>query len=119
MIQFLPQNDGQLVAVKFTGRVTHVEIEGLTPMIDAQIEKEGKIQLLLDLLDFDGWEDLHAVWDHFILVKNHREYVERIALLGNEDWERRFAELAGRFSIAEVGYYGADEREAALEWLVG
>ncbi len=118
MIEFLPQNDGQLVALRFTGRITHVEIEALTPMLDVQIEKDGgKIQLLLDLLDFEGWEDLHALWDHFILVKNHHEFVERIAVLGDQEWERRFAELAGRFSLADVGYYGEDGREAALIWL--
>ena len=120
MIDFLPQNDGQLVALKFSGKVSHEEIEGLTPMLDVQIEKDGgAIRLLLDLVDFEGWEDLHAVWDHFILVKDHHKFVERIAILGDEDWERRFAEFAVRFALADVGYYEPGGREAAVAWLVG
>ena len=118
MIEFLPQNEGHLVAVSFKGKVTHEEIEALTPMIDAQIDREGgSICLLLDLLEFEGWEDLHAVWDHFILVKNHHKFVTRIAILGHEDWERRFAEYAVRFTFAEVGYYEKGGRETAIAWL--
>ena len=115
MIEFLPQNDGQLIALKFSESVSRVEIETLEPMLDAQIEKSGEsILLLVDLLDFDGWDDLQAIWEHFLLVKHHHKHVIRVAVLGDQEWERRFAELAARFGQASVGYYGADGREEAL-----
>lgn len=118
MIEFLPQNDGNLVALNFDGKITHEELEALEPMIDAQIEKDGgEIRLLLDLVDFEGYEDLHAMWEHFIIVKNHHSAVKRIAILGDEEWERRVAQLAARFSLADVGFYEPGETAAALEWL--
>ena len=118
MIEFLPQNDGNLVALRFIGKLGHEDFEALTPILDEQIEKDGgTIRLLLDLGEFEGWEDLHAMWEHFVLVKNHHSQVERIAVLGDEDWERRLAELADRFGVAEVGYYTLDRTEAAIVWL--
>ena len=118
MIDFHPQNDGNLVALKFSGKISHEEFEALTPMLDAQIEKDGgKIRLLLDFVDFEGWEDLHALWDHFVLVKDHHKFVERIAVLGDEEWTRRFAELAVRFDLAEVGYYEEPNLAKAVAWL--
>ncbi|MCB9914736.1 MAG: STAS/SEC14 domain-containing protein [Planctomycetes bacterium] len=120
MIEFLPQNEGNLVALRFIGKLEHEDFDALTPILDAQIEKDGgKIRLLLDLSEFDGWEDLHALWNHFVLVKNHHKHVERIAVLGDEAWERKLAELADRFALAEVGYYTADRSAAAIEWLAG
>ncbi len=119
MIEFLPQNDGHLIALKFSERVEQTEIEALEPMLDAQIEKTGApIQLLIDLLDFEGWGDLHAVWEHFLLVKHHHKQVSRIAVLGDQVWERRFAELAARFGQASVGYYDGGGREEAIKWLM-
>ncbi|MFT7670601.1 MAG: hypothetical protein ACI8X5_003311 [Planctomycetota bacterium] len=119
MIEFLPQNDGNLVAINFHGKITHEEFGALEPMIEAQIEKDGgEIRLLLDLMDFDGYEDLHALWEHFVIVKNHHQAVKRIAILGHADWERRVAELASRFSIADVGFYADGDVAAALDWLV-
>jgi SpoIIAA-like len=118
MIEFLPQNDGNLVAIRFIGKLEHEDFEQLTPILDAQIEKDGgTIRLLLDLGEFDGWEDLHAMWDHFVLVKNHHKAVERIAIIGDEEWERRLAEYVVRFAVAEVGYYTTDRTEAAINWL--
>jgi len=120
MIEFLPQNDGKLVALNFDGKISHEEFEALAPMIDAQIEKDGgEICLLLDLVDFEGYEDLHALWEHFVIVKNHHKSVRRIAIVGDEEWERRFAQLANQFSLAEVGYYASGEMAAAVNWLAG
>lgn len=118
MIQFLPQNDGNLVAIKLTGTVTHEEFEALEPMLDEQIDQDGgEIALLLDLLEFEGHEDLHALWEHFTLVRRHHEAVQRIAVLGSEDWEQRFAELAVRLGVADVGYYRGGEELQAIEFL--
>jgi hypothetical protein len=118
MIQFLPQNDGNLVAIKLSGTVTHEEFEALEPMLDDQIDRDGgSIALLLDLLEFEGYEDLHALWEHFTIVRKHNDEVKRIAVLGNREWERRFAELAVRLVVADVGYYGAGEQEQAIEFL--
>ncbi|HIG11568.1 MAG: STAS/SEC14 domain-containing protein [bacterium] len=120
MIDFLPQNRGNLVALRFIGKVGHAEFEQLGPLLDAQIEKDGgTIRLFLDLGEFEGWQDLHAAWDHFILVKQHNKAVERIAVIGTEDWERRLADLMLRFAVAEVGYYAPDRTEAAILWLAG
>lgn len=118
MIEFLPQNDGNLVALRFVGKLAHEDFEALSPLLDEQIEKDGgRIRLLLDLGAFDGWEDLHALWEHFVLVKDQHSRVERIAVLGDADWERRLAELADRFALAEVGFYTPDRTQAAIEWL--
>ncbi len=120
MIEFLPQNDGNLVAIRFVGKLEHEEFEQLSPILEKQIERDGgTIRLLLDLSEFEGWEDLHAIWEHFILVKTHHASVERIAVIGHADWERRLAEFADRFAVAEVGYYTPDRSEAAILWLAG
>ena len=118
MIEFLPQNEGHLVALRFHGKLEHEDFEQLAPLLDEQIDVEGgSIRLLIDLEDFEGYEDLHALWDHFLLVKDHHKAVERIAVVGDEDWERLLVEYVGRFTNAEVGYYAAKRHDAALEWL--
>jgi hypothetical protein len=118
MIEFLPQNDGNLVAIRFVGKLEHEDFEALTPILDEQIEKDGgKIRLLLDMDEFEGWENLQAMWDHFVLVRSHNKSVERIAVIGHEEWERRLAEMLVRFAVAEVGYYTPDRTQAAILWL--
>ena len=118
MIEILPESDGPLIALALSGKLTHEDFEPVTPELDERIAAAGgTIRLLLDLRAFEGWDDLRAMWDHFRLVKDHHRAVERIALVGDAAWERRLAELADRFALAEVGVYASDRFDEALAWL--
>jgi len=118
MIEKLPQSTDGVFGVRLSGKLTHDDYQKtLIPMFDQAIEKSGKIRVLLDLAeDFRGWE-LHAAWDDFVFGLKHFNDFEKIALVGDKDWEEWMAKLAKPFTKADVKFFKRPETEEAWKWL--
>ncbi|SFA99928.1 SpoIIAA-like [Poseidonocella pacifica] len=87
--------------------------------LDAFIARNGRIRLLLDLREFDGWQGLGAIAEHLSLVREHRRAPERVAIVGRNTFTR-LAEGVGRhFLDAEVRYFDAAAFEEAKAWIKG
>ncbi|MEQ9260658.1 MAG: STAS/SEC14 domain-containing protein [Roseovarius sp.] len=78
-----------------------------------------KVRLLIDLRDFDGWQGLSGLRDHFELVRGHAHKVERAAVLGDAGWQDMAAALGRRVLGFEARHFKAGEIEAAKAWLAG
>ncbi|HLW64358.1 MAG TPA: STAS/SEC14 domain-containing protein, partial [Gemmataceae bacterium] len=86
------------------------------PWIDAAAAKDGRIRLLAQFHDFKGW-DVHALWDDIKFATTHCTKIERIALVGDEQWEQWMAKICKPFTLAKIRYYDATDMEAANAWL--
>jgi len=98
------------------GKLTHEDYEAVIPMIDSALEgvKEPKIKMLVDVTQLEGWE-LRAAWDDVKIGLKHGNQFERIAMIGNKQWQEWAVKVAGWFTSADVAYF-EDEAEA-VAWL--
>ena len=62
--------------------------------LNRYMAQHEKLRLLIDLRDFDGWQGLGALKDHFDLVRGHASRVERAA--------RELAEARLRRALLEL-----------------
>jgi hypothetical protein len=124
--RWLTESLGSIHQTDLGGGVLHVQLLGkLNPAVyakeerdlDAFIRKHEKFRLLLDLREFDGWQGLGAVAQHVSLVRDHRQFVEKLAIVGTNDFERMAKRLAPLFVNAEVEYFSADGFEGAKRWI--
>ena len=76
-------NEGNLVTVEASGKLTQEDYDALIPSWKAAIARYGKIRLLFVMHDFHGW-DRHAAWDDFRFGLKHDKQVERIAMVGEK-----------------------------------
>ncbi len=102
---------------KAIGRLTHEDYEQIAPLIDYALQgvENPQVQVLVDARDFEGWE-LRAAWDDFKLALKHGNEFSRVAILGDEKWQKVAARIASWFVSGEVRYFEEEEDEA-LDWL--
>jgi hypothetical protein len=109
---------GKFVHLTVTGKLEKADYEVFVPQIEQQMEQYGKINMLVELVDFHGWT-LGAAWEDTKFGVKHFSDIERLALVGDKTWEKGMAYFAKVFSLAKVHYFDVSEREQAVEWVRG
>ena len=116
MIEQLPQSSGKVLGFKMSGKLHDEDYKRFVPMIDEAVARQGKVRLLAQFHDFQGW-DLHALWDDVKFSTTHCTKIERIALVGENVWEKWMAAVCKPFTMAKIRYFDASQTDAAWKWL--
>jgi hypothetical protein len=116
MIQQLPESSEKVLAFKMSGKLHDEDYKKFVPLVDAALEKQGKVRLLAQFENFHGW-DLHAMWDDIKFATTHCTKIERIALVGEKTWEKWMAKVCKPFTMAKIRYFDVTEADAAQAWL--
>jgi len=116
MIETLATGSPKVVGFKLTGKLHNEDYQSFVPAVEATLAAEGKLRLFAQFEDFHGW-DLHAAWDDFKFGLKHHSDFERIAMVGDRQWEKWMAKLCKPFTQAKVKYFDASEVDAAWTWL--
>ena len=116
MIEQLPSHSPNVLGFKLSGKLHDDDYKRFVPAIDHVCGEHGKVRLLAQFHDFQGW-DLHALWDDIKFSATHCDKLERIALVGDRKWEEWMAKVCKPFTAAKVRYFDASAMEAARAWL--
>lgn len=108
------------VGVEATGTITPEDYERvLVPAVEAAeaAADGGKIRMLYvfghDFPDYSAG----AAWEDTKLGLGHLRSWERIAVVGDADWLRHAVHALGWAMPGEVRMFGADDADAAREWI--
>ena len=118
MITILPETDGPLIALKAIGKLTDADYEDAVPKMEAIITREGKVKLIADLTEFEGWEWV-AAWDDFAFGIKHWNDIDKMAFIGDKRWEELCAKVSDKLMHAEVKLFHSDDADAAWTWIRG
>jgi hypothetical protein len=88
----------------------------LAPQIEAAM-KHGKISLLVDATNFNGWENIQSFEKHIRFVKSHHNHVERIAIIAGHNWQHWLAGMLKIFVNPEVRVFDKEEASEVMEWI--
>ena len=116
MIEVLKGSSGNVMGYSLSGKLHDEDYKTFVPLVDAEIAKEGKVNVLAQFHDFHGW-DTHALWDDIKFATSHCTKIARIALVGEKKWEQWMATVCKPFTMAKVRYFDVSEIEAAKAWL--
>jgi len=117
MLQFLPIIEGNTIAIRASGKLSHEDYQDFLPKLEAQIKDLGKVSVLFELADFSGWE-LEAAKDDFKFGMEHLSDFDRIAIVGDQVWEKWMTIIAKPFlPSGTVRYFNRDELQQAWDWL--
>lgn len=116
MIETIPTNVPNVIAYRLSGKLHDEDYQSFVPAVDAAIKAQGKVRFFLKLEDFHGW-DLHAAWDDLCLGLKHYKDFDRIAMVGDRNWEKGMAALWKPFTQAKVRYFDVTEIDAAWKWI--
>jgi hypothetical protein len=116
MIQQLDRGTGKILGFKMTGKLHDEDYKHLVPIVEDAMKAHGKVRLLAHFEDFHGW-DLHALWDDTKFATRHCADVERVALVGDKQWEKWMAAVCKPFTTARIKYFDVKDIETAWQWL--
>ena len=110
------QGDGTLT-VELIGKLDASVYDRAARDLDDFVARNGRFNLLLDLRQFDGWQGLGALGEHFSLVRDHRHAPRRVAVIGDSGWKRLAKRIFSRFVDAEVRYFDPAAAAEATSWI--
>jgi len=111
------QTTDDLVIVDAAGKLTKDDYETFDQELAGIAEEDDQMRILIRLSDFHGWEP-QALWEDVKLDVRYRDHLDRVAVVGHEDWQKWMTRLANPFVAAEVRYFGANEAPGAVGWLL-
>jgi len=112
------QTTDNLVIVDAAGKLTEEDYRAFDQELAGIAEDDDQLRILIRLSDdFRGWEP-KALWEDIKLDVRYRHALDRVAVVGHENWQKWMTRLANPFVGAEVRYFGADEAPGAVGWLL-
>lgn len=111
-------NDGKVLEIKASGKLTREDYEHFIPKFDESIRRHGKIRILFEMVDFHGWE-AGALWDDLKLDLKHFADIERLAMVGDTAWEKGMSTFCQPFTTAKVRYFDEAALAEARAWVTG
>jgi hypothetical protein len=114
MITFLPETQGDTLAVRLSGRVTRDDYRQFRERAEALLRDHGHMRVLMDLEGLSRMEP-GVAWDDMKFGLAHLGQFDSCAVVGDRAWERWVAYLGKPFM--RVAYFDRSERDRAQDWL--
>jgi hypothetical protein len=112
------ENDGGgFLAVHVSGILSQADYERFVPKFEPFIQPHGKLRVLFDMTGFHGWEAA-AIWEELKFEAKHLAAVERIAMVGDMNWQMVMTMLCQPFMKAKIHYFDHTHAVAARQWLM-
>jgi cyclopropane fatty-acyl-phospholipid synthase-like methyltransferase len=116
MIDLQSGDNGKILSIKMSEKLTKEDYETFVPQVEALIKKQGKIRILLHMHDFHGWT-VGALWEDIKFDVKHFADIERLAMVGERKWEAGMAAFCKPFTTAKIRYFDVSEIEQARQWI--
>ena len=118
MLTVMQETEGKTLVVKASERLTDQDYEEvLIPLLNQQMDKFGKMRVVLCLAEnFSGWE-LGAAWDDAVFGIKHRHDFEKIAVVGDKKWVEWATKIGSYFMDGQVATYASTKFHDAVNWV--
>jgi hypothetical protein len=116
MIQQLPENLDDLIAVRVSGTLTSADVAAFENLLEPVMQRYGSVRLYFEMVDFQGWEPAGFV-QHGLFDLTHGRQYGNVAMVGEKKWQDWVATLVDPVKKGKVRYFDLSQREEALQWL--
>ena len=119
MIEILPESTETCIGFKISGEVEAEDYENLLPKLDAAIAAHGKINLLVVMEDYEGFDGLEAAKADFRFGTQQYRLVEKAAFVSDKKWMGRMVKIMDPFTRrTDEKTFDPDKIEAAWAWIL-
>jgi len=101
-------------ALKVSGKLDKADYERFVPVLEQAIEKQGKINLLLQIDEIDKMT-AGALYNEVKFDLKHRDSFNKIAVYGTEHFNEYTQKAADAFFTGEVKFFASEVQASA--WL--
>lgn len=99
-----------------SGKLTKEHYDYIVPELDKIMLSlnDKKCRILFELNDFHGWT-LGAFIEDFKIGIKYAKDIDRMAIVGDADWEEKLSKIADFFLKSEIKYF--EKKEKAQSWI--
>ncbi len=117
-VRFIQTTNENVVAYEVDGRLREKDIKNAVEAMKPYFERDGKVNVLARLKDFNGF-DLTAVFDDDLAKLKYKALskVDKYAVVGAKPWMRNFLELLAPLFSVQLRVFESSEEAAAWEWV--
>jgi len=115
-VTLLEKQDGKVLQIKISGKLSKDDYHSFTPEVERLIGKHGKLRILAQTVDFDGWT-AGALWEDIKFDAKHFNDIEKLAIVGDSKWEEGMAHFCKPFTTAEVRFFETEKLAEAETWV--
>ncbi len=117
-IHFIQTTNDKVFAYEVNGRIIEQDIENAVNEINLAFERHDKINVLVRMKDFGGFDLMAVLNDDLFRVKYKAlSKVDRYAVVGPRPWMRNLLELVAPAFNVEICIFEASDEEAAWQWV--
>ena len=116
-VQLTELNDGKLLVIRVSEKLTKEDYDHFVPAVELLIQKHGKIRMLFEMHDFHGWS-ASALWEDTKFAFKHYADIERLAVMGEKEWQKGMTTFCKPFTKAEIRYFEHGHADEARAWLM-
>lgn len=110
------RDNGKTLVCKVTGKLDKEDYDVMLPLIEATLREHKKINMLIELHQFEGWT-AGALWEDIKFDLRHLNDINRLAVWGERKWEENLTKFTNAFTTAKVKFFEQEELEDAMEWI--
>ena len=107
-----------ILKVQVTGKLMKEDFERWLPAVETCIRRRERINILVEVRDFVGWE-MEAWWERLWFSIKHFEKIERIAVIAEKKRHELLDQFSNPYAMTKTRYFEPKKSEEALSWLVG
>lgn len=115
-IQLKEENGGKMLTVFVSGKLIKADYETFVPEFERLLREHGKLRLLFDMAEFHGWKAA-ALWEDIKFDVKHFSDIERLAMVGDNQWQKGMATFCKPFTTATIRYFDRADGDVARTWL--
>ena len=115
MLCTMERSTDAVLGYKISGDLTQADFRTLNPAVEAAIEANGSVSLLLDLTDF-AREKISALKENVDFGQKYQDSVDKMAIVGDKGWEKHLPKLAEQYYATSAQFFDTDDD--AWAWLL-
>ena len=120
MFEILPESTDTCIGFKISGKVNAEDYDTLLPELDEAIAAHGKINLLVVMENFEGWDGMQAAKADYQFGKHQYRQVEKAAFVSDKKWLEWSIKIMDPFTRrTKEKNFEPDQIDEAWAWVLG
>lgn len=115
-IELVENSEQKTLEARLSGKLSAEDYASFEPSVEKLIAESGKIKILVSMHDFHGWE-MGGVWEDIKFATKHCRDISKIAMVGENQWEKWMAMICKPFTLSSIKYFDAGAEDSARAWL--
>ena len=116
MFHILSFTKENIVALKATGKISGEDYKKIQPLLEKTVKDHGSIDLYIEIENIEGVKPA-ALWEDFKAYFNYVNKINKIAVVGEDNWTKALTATIKPLVKGEVKFYTADDSLEAKKWI--